>query len=40
VGWIQAAKIGLLEWLAALLLLFVLNAVVRLGVGAFEVPGV
>lgn len=39
-GWIDAAKIGVVAWLAALVLLFVLNAVFRLGVGAFGVPGV
>ncbi|MFD1565116.1 hypothetical protein ACFR99_16380 [Haloarchaeobius amylolyticus] len=39
-GWGTAAAIGLVAWLAALVILFVLNAVFRLGVGAFGVPGV
>ncbi|ELZ19475.1 hypothetical protein [Natrinema limicola] len=39
-GWGTAAVIGLVAWLAALVILFVLNAVFRLGVGAFGVPGV
>ena len=38
-GWIDAGLIGLVAWLAALGLLFVLNVVFRLGVGAFGVPG-
>jgi len=38
-GWGTAAAIGLVAWLAALVILFVLNAIFRLGVGAFGVPG-
>lgn len=38
-GWFEAALIGVLAWLAALAILFVLNAVLQLGVGAFGVPG-
>lgn len=38
-GWSTAAVIGLVAWLAALGILFVLNSVFRLGVGAFGVPG-
>lgn len=38
-GWGTAAAIGLVAWVAALGILFVLNAVLRLGVGAFGVPG-
>ncbi len=39
-GWINAGLIGLIAWVAALGILFVLNAVFGLGVGAFGVPGV
>ncbi len=38
-GWVDAAIIGVIAWLAALALLFVLNSVLGLGVGAFGVPG-
>lgn len=38
-GWATAAVVGLVAWLAALGILFVLNSVFRLGVGAFGVPG-
>ena len=38
-GWGQAAVIGLVAWLAALIILFILDAVLSLGVGAFGVPG-
>ncbi|WP_226039662.1 hypothetical protein [Natrinema sp. DC36] len=38
-GWGTAAAIGLIAWLAALIILLVLNAVLGLGVGAFGVPG-
>jgi len=38
-GWGAAAAIGFVAWLAAIAILFVLNAVLRLGVGAFGVPG-
>ncbi|ELY85376.1 hypothetical protein [Natrinema altunense] len=38
-GWGTAAAIGFIAWLAALGILFVLNVVFRLGVGAFGVPG-
>lgn len=39
-GWLQAALIGLIAWVSALVILFVLNAVLGLGLGAFGVPGV
>jgi hypothetical protein len=39
-GWKQAALIGVLAWLSALVILAVLNAVFELGIGAFGVPGV
>ncbi len=39
-GWTNAAIIGFVAWLSALILLFVLNSVFRLGIGAFGVPGV
>lgn len=38
-GWIKAAIIGLGAWLSALLILFVLNDVFGLGIGAFGIPG-
>ena len=38
-GWGAAALIGLVAWFTALVILFVLNAVLGLGVGAFGVPG-
>ncbi|MFC6768588.1 hypothetical protein [Natrinema soli] len=38
-GWGTAAAIGFIAWLAALVILLVLNAVLGLGVGAFGVPG-
>lgn len=37
--WVTSAVVGLVAWLAALGILFVLNSVFRLGVGAFGVPG-
>ncbi len=39
-GWAQAAVIGLVAWASALVILFVVNAVLELGIGAFGVPGV
>lgn len=39
-GWIKAVLIGLVAWLSALAILYVLNAVLGLGIGAFGVPGV
>lgn len=38
-GWATAIVIGLGAWLAALLILLLVNAVFRLGIGAFGVPG-
>jgi hypothetical protein len=38
-GWGKAAVIGLVAWLAALVILYVVNAVLSLGIGAFGVPG-
>ncbi len=39
-GWRKAAVIGGVAWLAALMILLVVNAVLGLGVGAFGIPGV
>lgn len=39
-GWVDAAIIGVVAWLSALVILFVLDSVLGLGVGAFGVPGV
>jgi hypothetical protein len=38
-GWGTAAVMGLVAWVAALLVLFLVNAVLGVGVGAFGVPG-
>ncbi|ADD04983.1 uncharacterized protein Nmag_1404 [Natrialba magadii ATCC 43099] len=38
-GWLDAALIGVVAWLAALAILFVLDTILGLGVGAFGVPG-
>lgn len=39
-GWVQAALIGGIAWIAALVILFVLDAALGLGVRAFGIPGV
>ncbi|TYT62801.1 hypothetical protein [Natrialba swarupiae] len=39
-GWIDAAVVGFAAWFVAFVILFVLNTVLGLGVGAFGVPGV
>jgi hypothetical protein len=39
-GWVKAAIIGLGAWLSALIILFALNTIFGLGLGAFGVPGV
>jgi len=39
-GWGKAAVIGLVAWVAALVILGALNAFFNLGIGAFGVPGV
>ena len=39
-GWTKAAIIGLGAWLSALVILFVVNSILGLGIGAFGVPGV
>jgi hypothetical protein len=36
--WVTAALIGIVAWLSALLILFVRNAILGLGIGAFGVP--
>jgi hypothetical protein len=38
-GWGTAAVMGLIAWVAALLILFVVNTLLGVGVGAFGVPG-
>lgn len=38
-GWIKALIIGAGAWVSALVILFSINAVFRLGIGAFGVPG-
>lgn len=39
-GWVNAASIGFVAWISALGILFVLNMVFGLGIGAFGVPGI
>lgn len=39
-GWINAGIIGLGAWISALLILWVVNFVFQLGIGAFGIPGV
>jgi hypothetical protein len=39
-GWKQAALMGVIAWLSALVILLVVNSVFRLGISAFGVPGV
>ncbi|SEA10566.1 hypothetical protein SAMN04488065_1864 [Haloplanus vescus] len=39
-GWLTVATMGLIAWVAALGILFVLNSVLGVGTGAFGVPGV
>ena len=39
-GWKDAAIMGLVAWVAALLIIAVLNSVLGLGISAFGVPGV
>lgn len=38
-GWLDAAIIGIVAWIAALAILLVLNTLLDLGIGAFGVPG-
>lgn len=38
-NWADAALIGVVAWLAALVILYVVNAMLDLGVAAFGVPG-
>lgn len=38
-GWVKAATIGVLAWLAAAVILLVVNVAFGLGIGAFGVPG-
>lgn len=39
-GWGKAALIGFVSWLAAAIILGVINGLLRLGLGAFGIPGV
>lgn len=38
-GWVNAAIIGFIAWLSAVVILFIINAIFNLGIGAFGVPG-
>lgn len=37
--WIKAVLIGLVAWISAIVILFLLNEVLGLGIGAFGIPG-
>lgn len=39
-GWKDAAIIGLVAWVSALVIIFILDTVLGLGISAFGVPGV
>lgn len=39
-GWFTAAQIGVIAWLGALVILFLVNAVLPVNVGAFGIPGI
>ncbi|MGM0372176.1 MAG: hypothetical protein ACQEQJ_06710 [Halobacteriota archaeon] len=39
-GWVDAAVIGLIAWIATTIVLWILNSLFSLGIGAFGVPGV
>lgn len=39
-GWVRAVVIGLAAWASALVILFVVNVTLGLGIDAFGVPGV
>jgi hypothetical protein len=38
-SWIKAVLIGLVAWISALVILYVANVVLGLGIGAFGIPG-
>lgn len=38
-GWVKSAIVGVVAWLSALLILWVVNTILGLGIGAFGVPG-
>ena len=38
-GWARAAIIGLVAWISVLVILFIFNSVLGLGIGAFGIPG-
>ena len=38
-GWTQAAIIGIVAWISALVILFITNSILGLGIGAFGIPG-
>lgn len=38
-NWIKAVLIGLVAWISAIVILFLLNEVLGLGIGAFGIPG-
>jgi hypothetical protein len=39
-GWVEAAMIGVVAWLAATIVMVVLDGILGLGIGAFGIPGV
>ena len=38
-GWLQAGLVGIVAWISALAILYVLNGLLGLGIEAFGVPG-
>lgn len=39
-GWGSAAIIGFVAWLSAIVIIFIVDTILQLGIGAFGVPGV
>lgn len=39
-GWVKAAIIGLVAWIAAIVILYIVDLVFKLDIGAFGIPGV
>ena len=39
-GWVSAAIIGFIAWISAVVIIFVVDAILQLGIGAFGIPGV
>lgn len=39
-GWVSAAIIGFVAWLSAVVIIFIVDSILRIGIGAFGIPGV